>query len=112
MNKQFDLLMEGVKILIKPDNPETTTSGGLILPDTAQSPCYRGKVIAVGVNVPKESLCHQAMEKELTVIYGKYTGTELEYNKEKYLIMTYQDIYAVVNVPANAMDVKGKDNRI
>ena len=67
--------------------------GGIIIPDTAKEKPQRGKVIAVGNGTKDEEMILKVGDE---VLYGKYAGTELENDGEKYLIMRQSDVLAVV----------------
>lgn len=67
--------------------------GGIIIPDTAKEKPQRGKVVAVGNGTKDEEMI---LKEGDTVLYGKYAGTELEVDGEKYLIMRQSDVLAVV----------------
>ncbi|WP_449018041.1 co-chaperone GroES [Prevotella sp.] len=67
--------------------------GGIIIPDTAKEKPQRGKVVAVGNGTKDEEMILKVGDE---VLYGKYAGTELENDGEKYLIMRQSDVLAVV----------------
>lgn len=67
--------------------------GGIIIPDTAKEKPQRGKVIAVGQGTKDEAM---VLKEGDVVLYGKYAGTELENEGEKYLMMRQSDVLAVV----------------
>ena len=67
--------------------------GGIIIPDTAKEKPQRGKVVAVGNGTKDEEMILKVGDE---VLYGKYAGTELENDSEKYLIMRQSDVLAVV----------------
>ena len=81
------------RVLVKPNPAEEKTAGGLFIPDTAKEKPLMGKVIAVGPGT-----ADIAMEVKVgdTVTYGKYAGTELNYEGESYLVMKQADIIAVI----------------
>lgn len=81
------------RVLILPNPAEEKTSGGLFIPDTAKEKPLAGKVIAVG---PGTAEVKMEVAVGDTVLYGKYSGTELHYENETYLIMKQSDIVAVV----------------
>ncbi len=87
------------RVLVKPyEDEEEKTSGGIIIPDTAKEKPQRGKVEAVGEGRILESgekvpMCVKVGDE---VIYGKYAGTEIKIDGEKYLVMREDDIYAIV----------------
>ena len=67
--------------------------GGIIIPDTAKEKPQRGKVIAVGEGTKDDKMVLKAGDE---VLYGKYSGTEIESEGTKYLIMRQSDVLAVV----------------
>jgi chaperonin GroES len=81
------------RVLVEPEAAETKTSGGIIIPDTAKEKPQRGKVVAVGTGKKDEPL---TVKKGDTVLYGKYSGTEITIHGQEYLIMRESDIYAIV----------------
>jgi len=81
------------RVLVEPSPAETTTASGIIIPDTAKEKPQRGKVVAVGAGKKDEPMTVQAGD---TVLYGKYSGTEITVDGKEYLIMREADIYAIV----------------
>lgn len=81
------------RVLIKPAPAEEKTAGGIIIPDTAKEKPLQGEVLAVGNGTKDEEMVLKAGD---TVIYGKYSGTEVELDGEKYLIMRQSDVLAVL----------------
>lgn len=81
------------RVLIKPAPAEEKTIGGIIIPDTAKEKPLQGEVIAAGNGTKDEAMVLQAGD---TVLYGKYSGTEIEHEGEKYLIMRQSDVLAIL----------------
>ena len=81
------------RVLVKPMAAAENTIGGIILPDSAKEKPLRGEVIAVGEGTKDEKMLLQEGD---VVLYGKYAGTELEHEGEKYLIMRQSDILALL----------------
>ena len=81
------------RVLVEPGDAEEKTAGGIIIPDTAQEKPQRGKVVAVGGGKKDEPMTVKAGDE---VLYGKYSGTEINVEGKDYLIMRESDIYAVV----------------
>lgn len=81
------------RVLIKPAPAEEKTVGGIIIPDTAKEKPLQGSVIAVGNGTKDEEIVLKAGD---TVLYGKYSGTEVELDGEKYLIMRQSDVLAIL----------------
>ena len=79
------------RVLIKPAAAEEKTLGGIIIPDSAKEKPL--KVVAVGNGTKDEEMVVKAGD---TVLYGKYAGTEIELDGEKYLIMRQSDILAII----------------
>lgn len=81
------------RVLILPAPAEEKTIGGIIIPDSAKEKPLKGTVIAVGNGTKDEEML---VKHNDTVLYGKYAGTELELEGEKYLIMRQSDILAII----------------
>ena len=81
------------RVLIKPAAAEEKTVGGIIIPDTAKEKPLKGSVIAVGNGTKDEEM---VLKAEDTVLYGKYSGTEVELDGEKYLIMRQSDVLDIL----------------
>lgn len=81
------------RVLIKPAPTEEKTIGGIIIPDTAKEKPLQGEVIAAGNGTKDEAMVLKAGD---TVLYGKYSGTEIEHEGEKYLIMRQSDVLAIL----------------
>lgn len=80
------------RVLISPAAAEEKI-GGIIIPDTAKEKPLKGTVVAVGNGTKDEEMILKAGD---TVLYGKYSGTELEFEGEKYLMMRQSDVLAVI----------------
>lgn len=87
------------RVVVKPMAAEEKTKGGIILPDTAQEKPIEGTIIAVGPGrVTEEGKeVKMSVKKGDKVLYGKYSGTEVNIEGEEYLIMRESDIYGIVN---------------
>ncbi len=81
------------RVLIEPAAAEEKTVGGIIIPDTAKEKPLQGKVVAVGKGTKDEEMVLKAGD---TVLYGKYAGTELEFEGQKFLVMRQSDVVAVL----------------
>ena len=81
------------RVLVEPAAAETTTSSGIIIPDTAKEKPQRGTVVAVGPGTTENPVTVKVGD---TVLYGKYAGTELNHEGGDYLIMKEADILAIV----------------
>jgi chaperonin GroES len=81
------------RVLVEPAAAEEKTAGGIIIPDTAKEKPMMGTVVAVGAGKPEEPITVKVGDK---VLYGKYSGTELNFDGKDYLIMRESDIYAII----------------
>jgi chaperonin GroES len=82
------------KVLVQPDETEDEKSpGGIIIPDTAKEKPQKGTVVAVGTD---EDL-KEVVKKGDKVVFGKYTGDEIEFEGKKYLVVQRSDILAIVS---------------
>jgi len=81
------------RVLVKPAAAETKTSSGIIIPDTAKEKPQRGSVVAVGPGTKNNPVTLKVGD---LVLYGKYSGTELQHEGTDYLIMKEEDILAIV----------------
>ena len=81
------------RVLIRPTAAEEVTIGGIIIPDTAKEKPLKGEIIAVGNGTKDEEMILKAGD---IVLYGKYAGTEIVLEGEKFLIMRQSDVLAVI----------------
>ena len=79
------------RVLVRPAAAEEKTVGGIIIPDSAKEKPLRGTVLAVGNGTKDEVM---VLAEGDTILYGKYAGTELEFDGEKLLIMRQSDVLA------------------
>jgi chaperonin GroES len=84
---------------VRPSKPEEVTSGGIIIPDTAKEKPMQGEIIAAGPGKTSEDGKLVTLQVKVgdTVLYGKYSGTEVSVNGEDLLIMRESDIFAVLS---------------
>lgn len=81
------------RVIVEPVEAETTTASGIIIPDNAQEKPQQGIILAAGPGKKDEPLTVKEGE---TVLYGKYSGTELKWEGKNLLIMKESDILAIV----------------
>ena len=81
------------RVLISPALAEEVTKAGIIIPDSSKEKPLKGTVIAVGNGTKDEEM---VVKNGDTVLYGKYAGTEVEIDGEKYLIMRQSDVLAII----------------
>lgn len=82
------------RVLIEPAEAETKTASGIIIPDTAKEKPMKGKVIAIGNGKKDEPMTVKVGDQ---VLYGKYSGTEIQVDGKELLIMRESDIFVVLN---------------
>ena len=80
------------RVVIEPQEAQTKTASGLFIPDTAKEKPQKGTVVAVGPGKKDEPMTVKVKD---TVLYGKYSGTEIQLDGETFLIMKESDIYAI-----------------
>ena len=81
------------RVLVEPLEAETKTSSGIIIPDTAKEKPQKGSIVAVGPGTKENPVTVKVGD---SVLYGKYSGTELKLEGKDYLIMRESDILAIV----------------
>ena len=81
------------RVLIQASEAEVKTTGGIIIPDTAKEKPQKGTVVAVGPGKKDEPM---TVKEGDIVLYGKYSGTEINVDGNNYLIMRESDIVAIV----------------
>lgn len=88
----------GEKVLIKRLEPEEKTAGGIVLPETAKEKPKQGKVIEVGEGKLLDSgeRVKSSLKKGDKVIFTSYAGTEVKVEGEEYLLMSQDDVLAVL----------------
>ncbi len=86
------------RVIIKREEEETTTAGGIVLPGSATEKPQRGEVIAVGEGKKLDSgeLAPMAVKVGDKVLFGKFSGTEVESGDEKLLVMREDEIIAII----------------
>jgi chaperonin GroES len=86
------------RVLVRPSKPEEVTSGGIIIPDTAKEKPMQGEIIAAGPGKINDDGKITGLQVKVgdSVLYGKYSGTEVSVNSEDLLIMRESDIFAVL----------------
>ena len=86
------------RVVVKAAAVEEKTASGIILPDTAKEKPQMGKVVAVGPGKTSDSGSIMKMSVKVgdKVLYGKYSGTEISFENNDYLIMKENDIFAIL----------------
>jgi len=86
------------RVVIQRLEEERTSSGGIVIPDTAAEKPQRGQVVAVGKGKPLDNggVREPEVKKGDKVLFGKYAGTEVKIDDEEYLVMREDDVVAVL----------------
>ena len=86
------------RVVVERVESEQKTAGGIIIPDTAQEKPMQGKVIAVGAGARDETgkIAPLDVKSGDTVLFGKWSGTEVKIDGQEYLIMKESDIMGVI----------------
>ncbi len=90
--KKVNIKPLGDRVVIKPAQAEEKTVSGIIIPDTAKEKPQTGEVVAV----PTEKDSPVTVKEGDIVLYGKFAGTEINLEGEDFLIMSQNDILAVI----------------
>ncbi|MEO1130745.1 MAG: co-chaperone GroES [Planctomycetota bacterium] len=87
------------RVLVKPVEPETMTSAGLYLPESSKERPVQGKIVAVGPGkrLDNGKRGEMSVKKGDTVVYGKYSGTEVEIKGQEHLILRESELLGVVD---------------
>jgi len=91
--KDFGIKPLGARVVIQPVEEENRTDSGLYIPDTAKEKPQTGLVVAVGENTEDVTITVKAGDK---VLFPKYTGTEIKFSNDDYIIMDFEKVLAVL----------------
>lgn len=85
------------RILVRRASEETKTSGGILLPTSAQEKPMKGEVVSAGNGKILKDGTVRSLDVKVgeTVIFGKYSGTEIKVDEEDLLIMREEDVMAI-----------------
>jgi chaperonin GroES len=86
------------RIVVKPQDAEEKTAGGIVLPDTAREKPLMGKVIAIGTGKLLDNGSRGAMsvKKNDVVLYGKYSGSDVKIDGDDYKILRESEVLGIV----------------
>lgn len=89
----------GDRVIISPIEPKEVVKGGIIIPDSAKEKPMQGKVVAAGPGAVNKEGARLPMDVKAgdTVLYGKYSGTEIKLDDEKYIIMHQDEILGILD---------------
>lgn len=88
----------GNRVVVEPIEQEDVTAGGIVLPETAKEKPQRGKVLSIGPGDRDEEGKRIPMDISVgdTILYAKYSGTEIKLDGKKLLILRENDVLAIV----------------
>ena len=81
------------RVLVVPQEAESKTASGIYIPDSAKEKPQQGKIVAVGKGTKDHDMTVKVGD---TILYGKYSGSELKFEGNDYLIMREEDILAII----------------
>ncbi len=86
------------RVVVAPEEAETVSAGGIVLPDSAKEKPQQGKVVVAGPGTLDDdgNRCSLSVKKGDKVVFGKYSGSDIEIDGKKYKIMRERDILAKV----------------
>ena len=86
------------RVIVEPLEAAEKTAGGLYIPDNAKEKPQKGRIVAAGPGKLSDAGSLMKMEVKAgdTILYGKYSGTEVQIEGKEYLIMRESDILAVI----------------
>jgi chaperonin GroES len=86
------------RVVVKPQEAESKTAGGIVLPDTAKEKPLLGKIIATGAGKLDDNgkRIPMSVKKNDTVLFGKYSGSDVELDGEEYKILRESEILGVI----------------
>lgn len=86
------------KVLVERLEAQTTTAGGILLPDSAKEKPAKGKIVAVGEGKIMDDGSQQKLQvkKGDVVLFASYAGTDIKADGKEYLIMSESDIMAII----------------
>jgi chaperonin GroES len=96
----FDMKLKPLadRVIVRPIEEQEQKRGGIIIPDTAKEKPMEGEIMAVGPGKVNDDGKTMPLEVKVgdRILFGKYSGTEVEVDEEKLLVMRESDIYAIV----------------
>ena len=85
------------RVLVERVEAEQKTAGGIIIPDSAQEKPQQGRIVAVGTGTANDNgtVTPLTVKAGDTILFGKWSGTELKFNGQEYLMMKEEDILGI-----------------
>ncbi len=87
------------RVVIRRLEEETKTAGGIVIPDNATEKPVRGEIIAIGSGKPLDNGETRSLDVNIgdTVLFGKFSGTEVKLEGDEYVVMREEDIMGVLS---------------
>ncbi|TDJ63628.1 MAG: co-chaperone GroES [Proteobacteria bacterium] len=87
------------RVLVKRTEEDSTSAGGIVIPDSASEKPSKGEIIAVGNGKILDSGEVRALDLKVgdKILFGKYSGTEVKVDEDEYLVMREDDIMAIID---------------
>ena len=87
------------RVVVRRLEEERTTAGGIVIPDSAAEKPMRGEIIAIGLGKALDNGDVRALAVKVgdTVLFGKYSGTEIKLNGQELVVMREDDIMAIID---------------
>jgi chaperonin GroES len=97
-DKNMKLKPLGDRVIVKPIEEQEQKKGGIIIPDTAKDKPMQGEIMAAGSGRQTDNgmLVPLEVKKGDRILFGKYSGTEVDVDEKKLLVLRESDIYAIV----------------
>jgi len=98
MAEKLNLKPLADRVVVKPLEQQEVKKGGIIIPDTAKEKPMQGEIVAAGPGRTTEDGKRVDLEVKVgdKILYGKYSGTEVSFDDQEYLIMRESDILAII----------------
>jgi len=86
------------RVMVQPEEAESKTAGGIVIPDTNKEKPMRGKVVAVGTGKYEDGGKVRPLQLKIgdKVLYGKYAGTNVEIDGSEFLVMREEDVMGII----------------
>ena len=86
------------RVVVRPVEEAEVSKGGIIIPDNAKEKPMQGEIVEAGPGrIDAGKVIEMEVKKGDRILYGKYSGTEVSFDGDDYLIMRESDIFAVIN---------------
>lgn len=84
------------RVLVRPAEQESVTSGGIIIPDNVEEKPREGVVVSLGTRKGKGKEKYFEVKPGMTIMFGKYAGSEIQLEDQSFLIMRQEEIIGII----------------